>query len=202
MATFQLFDGKKNNEKSSGSNGAQASFAPSAPADREDFRQDLKIRLHRKLIDTIDLAKLSSMETKTVEVQIRRVLGQMVMSESTALSLADRERLVTEVQHEVFGLGPLESLLKDPRILILDEATSSLDTHTEMIIHGALEKLILGRTTLIIAHRLSTIRSANEIVVLTEAGVVQRGTHDDLIAQPGLYAELYNAQTGLLPDRE
>jgi len=94
------------------------------------------------------------------------------------------------------------AFLKDPRILILDEATSSLDTHTEMIIHGALEKLISGRTTLIIAHRLSTIRGADEIVVLTEAGVVQRGTHGELIGQPGLYAELYNAQTGLLPDRE
>jgi len=94
------------------------------------------------------------------------------------------------------------AFLKDPRILILDEATSSLDTHTEMIIHAALEQLISGRTTLIIAHRLSTIRGADEIVVLTEAGVVQRGTHSELIGQPGLYAELSNAQTGLLPDRE
>jgi ATP-binding cassette subfamily B protein len=94
------------------------------------------------------------------------------------------------------------AFLKNPRILILDEATSSLDTQTEMIIQEALEKLIAGRTTLIIAHRLSTIRDADEIIVLTEAGVVQRGTHGELIGQPGLYAELYNAQTGLVPDRE
>jgi ATP-binding cassette subfamily B protein len=94
------------------------------------------------------------------------------------------------------------AFLKNPRILILDEATSSLDTHTEMIIQDALEKLIEGRTTLIIAHRLSTIRNADEIIVLTEAGIVQRGTHSELIGQPGLYAELYNAQTGLVPDRE
>jgi ATP-binding cassette subfamily B protein len=94
------------------------------------------------------------------------------------------------------------AFLKDPRILILDEATSSLDTHTEMIIQQALEKLISGRTTLIIAHRLSTIRTADEIIVLTENGVVQRGTHEELINREGLYAQLYNAQTGLLPDRE
>ncbi|UCF97898.1 MAG: ABC transporter ATP-binding protein [Spirochaetaceae bacterium] len=94
------------------------------------------------------------------------------------------------------------AFLKNPRILILDEATSSLDTHTEMIIQEALEKLIEGRTTLIIAHRLSTIRNADEIVVLTEAGIVQRGTHAQLIGQAGLYADLYNAQTGLIPDEE
>ena len=94
------------------------------------------------------------------------------------------------------------AFLKNPRILVLDEATSSLDTQTEMIIREALDKLILGRTTLIIAHRLSTIRNADEIIVLAETGIVQRGTHDGLVGQPGLYAELYSAQTGLVPDRE
>jgi len=94
------------------------------------------------------------------------------------------------------------AFLKNPRILVLDEATSSLDTQTEMIIREALDKLIVGRTTLIIAHRLSTIRNADEIIVLAETGIVQRGTHDGLVGQPGLYAELYSAQTGLVPDRE
>jgi ATP-binding cassette subfamily B protein len=94
------------------------------------------------------------------------------------------------------------AFLKNPNILVLDEATSSLDTQTEMIIREALDKLIEGRTTLIIAHRLSTIRNADEIIVLAETGIVQRGTHDELVGQPGLYAELYNAQTGLVPDRE
>jgi ATP-binding cassette subfamily B protein len=94
------------------------------------------------------------------------------------------------------------AFLKNPQILILDEATSSLDTHTEMIIQEALKKLIAGRTTLIIAHRLSTIRNADEIIVLAETGIAQRGTHEQLIVQLGLYADLYNAQTGLVPDRE
>ena len=90
------------------------------------------------------------------------------------------------------------AFLKNPRILILDEATSSLDTHTEMIIQEALGKLIEGRTTLIIAHRLSTIRNADEIIVLTEAGITQRGSHEQLMGQPGLYADLYTVQHGLV----
>ncbi len=94
------------------------------------------------------------------------------------------------------------AFLKNHRILILDEATSSLDTHTEQIIQAALWKLIAGRTTLIIAHRLSTIRNADEIIVLAEEGILQRGRHQELIGRPGLYAELYTMQHGVLPDRE
>ncbi|GHU49306.1 multidrug ABC transporter ATP-binding protein [Spirochaetia bacterium] len=84
--------------------------------------------------------------------------------------------------------------LKDPPILILDEATSSLDTATELRIQRALEELSRGRTTLVIAHRLSTIRGADAIVVLTDDGIVQQGTHDELLAAGGLYADLYAAQ--------
>jgi len=112
-----IFDSKKDGENSPKSNGTQTA-AQGMAANRADFYQGLKIKLHRKLIDTIDLTKLSSMEPKTVAVQIQRILGEMVMLEPSALALtgADRERLVTEVQNEVFGLGPLEPLLKDSRI--------------------------------------------------------------------------------------
>src|SRR5204863_6938662 len=68
------------------------------------------------LIDTLDLTKLSTLEVEMVKVEIRRILGELVMAEALPLSRADRERLVTEVQHEAFGLGPLESLMKDPDI--------------------------------------------------------------------------------------
>ncbi|MHC6201820.1 ABC transporter ATP-binding protein [Breznakiellaceae bacterium SP9] len=84
--------------------------------------------------------------------------------------------------------------LKDPPILILDEATSALDSATELRIQRALEELSRGRTTLVIAHRLSTIRGADAIVVLTDDGIVQQGTHDELLAVGGLYADLYAAQ--------
>src|SRR5215207_619656 len=78
--------------------------------------QELKIKIHRKLIDTIDLTKVSTLESEQVKAEIRRILEDMVMAEALPLSRTDRERLVTEVQHEAFGLGPLEFLMADPTI--------------------------------------------------------------------------------------
>lgn len=93
------------------------------------------------------------------------------------------------------------AFLKNPPILILDEATSSLDAESEAIIQKALEKLTIGRTVLVIAHRLSTIRNANQIIVLTNQGIVEQGTHSQLIAQKTLYNKLYQAQfKGYMPD--
>jgi subfamily B ATP-binding cassette protein MsbA len=86
------------------------------------------------------------------------------------------------------------ALLKDPRILVLDEATSSLDSESEAQVQAALEKLMRGRTTFVIAHRLSTVHDADRILVLDGGRVVQTGTHDALMRQGGLYAELYERQ--------
>ena len=85
-------------------------------------------------------------------------------------------------------------ILKDPRILILDEATSALDTTSERLVQSALEPLMAGRTTIAIAHRLSTILAADVIFVLDRGRIVERGTHVDLLAQGGLYADLYRQQ--------
>ena len=84
--------------------------------------------------------------------------------------------------------------IKDPPILIFDEATSSLDNESERAVQESLEKLANNRTTLVIAHRLSTIRNAGRILVLTENGIVEQGTHDELIVMDGTYANLYNVQ--------
>lgn len=86
------------------------------------------------------------------------------------------------------------ALLKNPRILILDEATSSLDSESEALVQEALDKLMQGRTTFVIAHRLSTVRNADQIVVLDKGQVVQQGTHEELLAQGGLYKDLYELQ--------
>lgn len=86
------------------------------------------------------------------------------------------------------------ALLVDPRILILDEATSSVDPYTELIIQNALQKLLENRTAIIIAHRLSTVRSANKIVVLSNGQIVEEGTHKQLLNQNGLYSLLYRSQ--------
>jgi ATP-binding cassette subfamily B protein len=85
-------------------------------------------------------------------------------------------------------------ILKNPRILILDEATSALDTHSERLIQAALEPLMKDRTTLAIAHRLSTILAADVILVVDKGQIVERGTHEELLARGGLYAQLYNEQ--------
>jgi subfamily B ATP-binding cassette protein MsbA len=87
-------------------------------------------------------------------------------------------------------------LLKDAPILILDEATSSLDTEAEALVQKALENLMQGRTTFVIAHRLSTIAKADLIVVVVNGRIEEQGTHDALLARKGAYAKLYKMQFG------
>jgi ATP-binding cassette subfamily B protein len=79
-------------------------------------------------------------------------------------------------------------------MLILDEATSSVDTRTELQIQNAMDELMKGRTSFVIAHRLSTIKNADLILVLKDGDIIESGTHDELLAQNGFYAELYNSQ--------
>ena len=86
------------------------------------------------------------------------------------------------------------AILADNKILILDEATSSVDTRTEIEIQKAMDNLMKGRTSFVIAHRLSTIRDADLILVMKDGDIIEQGTHDALLKQNGFYAELYNSQ--------
>src|SRR6185369_5518341 len=93
------------------------------------------------------------------------------------------------------------AILANPRILILDEATSSLDSESEAMIQDGLKSLRQGRTTFVIAHRLSTIRSSDQILVLEHGEIVERGTHDELLALNGRYRQLYDKQYHFEKDR-
>ena len=86
------------------------------------------------------------------------------------------------------------AFLADPQVLILDEATSSVDTRTEVMIQKAMSELMKGRTSFVIAHRLSTIRDADTILVMNQGHIIEQGTHSELLAAAGFYADLYNSQ--------
>ena len=85
-------------------------------------------------------------------------------------------------------------MLKNAPILILDEATSSIDTRTEVLVQDAFEELMKGRTSFIVAHRLSTIKNADQILVMKAGNIIERGTHEELLARGGFYANLYASQ--------
>ena len=86
------------------------------------------------------------------------------------------------------------AILANPKVLILDEATSNVDTRTEELIQQAMDKVMEGRTSFIIAHRLSTIKNANLILVMNEGNIIEQGTHEELMKKNGFYADLYNSQ--------
>jgi len=106
--------------------------------------------------------------------------------------LGERGSGLSQGQRQLLSIA--RAALADPRILILDEATSSVDTRTERLIQRAFDELLRGRTAFVIAHRLSTIRNADMILVLRDGEIIERGKHDELLAKQGFYYDLYMSQ--------
>jgi ATP-binding cassette subfamily B protein len=106
--------------------------------------------------------------------------------------LGERGSGLSQGQRQMLSIA--RAALADPRILILDEATSSVDTRTERLIQKAFDQLLKGRTAFVIAHRLSTIRNADVILVLNDGQIIERGKHDELLAKQGFYYDLYMSQ--------
>jgi ATP-binding cassette subfamily B protein len=106
--------------------------------------------------------------------------------------LGERGAGLSQGQRQLLAIA--RAAIADPRLLILDEATSSVDTRTERQIQAALDQLLAGRTSFVIAHRLSTIRNASQVLVLVNGEIVERGTHDELLAREGFYYKLYMSQ--------
>jgi ATP-binding cassette subfamily B protein len=106
--------------------------------------------------------------------------------------LGERGSGLSQGQRQLLSIA--RAALADPRVLILDEATSSVDTRTERLIQKAFDALLKSRTSFVIAHRLSTIRNADMILVLKDGQIIERGKHDDLLAKKGFYYDLYMSQ--------
>ena len=108
------------------------------------------------------------------------------------MELNEEASNVSQGQKQLLTIA--RAILADPKILILDEATSSVDTRTELLIQKAMDKLMEGRTSFIIAHRLSTIRDADLILVMKDGDIIEQGNHHELLKKGGFYASLYNSQ--------
>jgi len=140
--------------------------------------------------DATDKEVAKAAETAHVDHFIRTLPGgyEMVLNEDASNISSGQKQLLTIAR----------AVLADPPMLILDEATSSVDTRTEVLIQEAMDRLMHGRTSFIIAHRLSTIRNADLILVIRDGDIVEKGKHEELLEENGFYAELYNSQFEML----
>ena len=149
---------------------------------------------HSSLADNIRYGRLDAADAEVRAAAVAGGLEEMLERLPDGLETVVGERGYRLSGGEKQRVAIARAILKDPPVLILDEATASLDSRLERVIREAMERLAAGRTTVVIAHRLSTVLSADQILVLDGGRVVERGRHEDLLALDGLYASLYREQ--------
>lgn len=149
---------------------------------------------HGSIRDNIRYGKLDASDEEVIEAAKAARVHRFVQTLPGGYDMELNEEASNVSQGQKQLLTIARAILADPKILILDEATSSVDTRTEIQIQKAMDTLMKGRTSFVIAHRLSTIRDADLILVMREGDIVEMGNHEELIARKGFYAELYNSQ--------
>ncbi|MBE5766526.1 MAG: ABC transporter ATP-binding protein [Clostridiales bacterium] len=156
-------------------------------------QQDIYL-FNASMKENILYGRLDATDEEVIEAAKRANIHDYIMSLPNGYDTEIGERGVRLSGGQKQRLSIARVFLKNPPILILDEATSALDNTTEILIQQALDDLCAGRTTLVVAHRLSTIKNADEIAVVSDGNIIEQGTHDELLAKDGTYAELYKLQ--------
>ncbi len=149
---------------------------------------------HGSIKDNIRYGKLDATDDEIIEAAKAAHVHQFVKTLPGGYDMELNEEASNVSQGQKQLLTIARAILSDPKILILDEATSSVDTRTEVLIQEAMDNLMEGRTSFVIAHRLSTIRDADVILVMKDGDIVEQGNHEELLEKGGFYAELYNSQ--------
>lgn len=149
---------------------------------------------HGTIMENIRYGRLDATDEEVIRAAKAAHVHRFVQTLPGGYNMELNEEASNVSQGQKQLLTIARAILADPKILILDEATSSVDTRTEVLIQKAMDNLMKGRTSFIIAHRLSTIRDADLILVMREGDIVEQGTHEELLAKGGFYADLYNSQ--------